>query len=127
MHWQRSVGLTQGKICRTKLGRAVCLTVFCNPQRNSRNPVFGFRLLGVKRAICKVLDNNKRSSENRFSDDLFVFYLSTMVCIGMGGYLSRMSEEILQRAPHVNSRRQLILNSTFLSFIKTKGINPMPF
>ena len=43
---------------------------FFNPQRNSRKPVFGFRLLGVKRAICKVLDNNKRSSENRFSDDL---------------------------------------------------------
>ncbi len=62
-----------------KRGRAVCLTVFCNPQRNSRKPVFGFRLLGMKRAICKVLDNNKRSSENRFSDDLFVFYFSTTV------------------------------------------------
>ena len=68
---------------------------FFNPQRNRRKPVFGFRLLGVKRAICKVLDNNKRPSENRFSDDLFVFYLSTTGWIGMGGYLSRMSEEIL--------------------------------
>ena len=78
---------------------------FFNPQRNSRKPVFGFRLLGVNWAICKVLDNNNRSSENRFSDDLFVFYLSTMVCIGMGGYLSRMSEEILQRSSHADSRR----------------------
>ena len=67
--------------------------------------MFGFRLLGVKRAIGKVLENNKRSSENRFSDDLFVFYLSTMVCIRIGGYLSRMSEEILQRSPHADSRR----------------------
>ena len=67
---------------------------FFNLQQNSRKLVFGFRLLGVKRAIYKVLDNNKRSSENRFSDDLFVFYLSTTVWIGMGGYLSRMNEEI---------------------------------